>query len=101
MFIHAPGLGDADLSKRAQLACEGSFRTLGLKCKSTRTQWRGLQGITAANSTSVDGVEVGIAMKVIKRESEHALQAFSVVTPGTAADAALTLDSFMRRVKDE
>ncbi|WP_256829675.1 hypothetical protein [Pseudomonas sp. Pse1] len=101
MFIHAPGAVKTDLAKRAQLACEGAFRTVGLTCKSAATQWRGLQGITAADSTSVDGVKVGIAMTVIKRESEHALQAYSVVTPGSSSDASLALDALMRRVKDE
>ncbi|WP_448145492.1 hypothetical protein [Pseudomonas silesiensis] len=102
IFINALGVaGKADLAKRAQQACEGAFRTIGLACKSAATQWRGLQGITAADSTIVDGSKVGLAMTVIKRESEHSLQAFAVVTPGTAADASLALDALMRRVKRE
>lgn len=101
MFIHVPGADKNELAKRTQLACDGAFRAVGLTCKPTAAQWRGLQGMVAADSTSVDGVKVGLAMQFLNLESEHAVQAFTVVTPGTATDATLELNALMRRVKDE
>ncbi|UFQ96761.1 hypothetical protein [Pseudomonas wenzhouensis] len=99
MFIQVPGADKTDLDRRALSACRGAFGVVGLTCKATAVQWRGLPGITAADSTSVDGIKIGLAVQVIKLESEQALQTFSVVAPGTATDASLALDAFMRRVK--
>ncbi|HCL3314562.1 TPA: hypothetical protein N2A14_002570 [Pseudomonas aeruginosa] len=100
-YMRAPGAGMADLTKRAQLACNGAFSSIGLTCRASATQWRGRQGLTAAESTSVNGKPVGMAITILKRDQEHALQGFSVITPGSAADASLALDELMERVKAE
>lgn len=101
ILFQVPDAGKADLARRALLTCEGAFRAIGLTCRAAAMQWRGLPGITAADSTSVDGINVGFAMQVVRFEGDHSLQTFAVIVPGTATDATLALDSLMRRVKKE
>jgi hypothetical protein len=101
MLFQVPATDKTDLARRALLACEGAFRAIGLTCRAAAMHWRGLPGITAADSTSVDGIKVGFAMQVIMFEGDQSLQTFSVIVPGTATDATLGLDSLMHRVKDE